>query len=58
MSKDKLCINDSEEYAPTPEDHYYVDDMDLAYLDTYCGDDAWAIRFELTGSLDYDPDWT
>ena len=55
-------MNEDNKYAPakegpSAEEYYEYDDMDLAYLDTYYGDDNWSRRFEATGSLDYDPDW-
>ena len=47
----------NEEVGPSAEEYYEYEDMDLAYLDSYYGDDDWARRYESTGSIDYDPDW-
>ena len=45
------------ESGVTAEEYHEYEDMDLAYLDSYYGDDDWARRYESTGSIDYDPDW-
>ena len=46
-----------QERGPSAEEHYEYEDLDLAYLDTYVGDDAWQRTFVSTGSIDADPDW-
>ena len=46
-----------EREGPCADEHYEYDDLDLAYLDSYHGDDASSRRLETTGSIDYDPDW-
>ena len=46
-----------EDDGPSAEEHYEYEDLDLAYLDTYVGDDAWQRTFAATGSVDLDPDW-
>ena len=45
------------ERGPSAEEHYEYEDLDLAYLDTCVGDDAWHRTFAATGSVDLDPDW-
>ena len=45
------------EHGPSAEEHYEYEDLDLAYLDTCVGDDAWHRTFAATGSVDLDPDW-
>jgi len=50
-------LEDPEKEGPSAEEFYEYDDMDLAFLDSYHGDDDWARRYESTGSIDYDPDW-
>ena len=46
-----------DERGPTAEEHYEHEDLDLAYLDTYVGDDAWHRTFMATGSVGVDSDW-
>ena len=43
--------------GPSAEEYYEYEDLDLAYLDTYVGDDAWQRTFAATGSVGLDPDW-
>jgi hypothetical protein len=43
--------------GPSAEEHYEYEDLDLASLDTYVGDDAWHRTFAATGSVGLDPDW-
>ena len=52
-----ITNEDPEERGPSAEEHYEYDDLDIAYLDSYYGDDEWARRYETTGSIDVDPDW-
>ena len=34
-----------------------LEDIDLAELDSFIGDDAWSINFENTGSVELDVDF-
>ena len=43
--------------GPSEDEFYEHQDLDLAYLDSYVGDDQWAIKFETTGSIECDIDW-
>ena len=38
--------------GPSEDEFYEHQDLDLAYLDSYVGDDQWAIKFETTGSIE------
>ena len=54
---DDFIFPAKEKDEPTADDYYEQDDLDFAYLDSYVGDDAWYIRFEDAGAIEYDPDW-
>ena len=43
--------------SPSADDYYTFDDMDLASLDSYYGDEDWSRQIAMTGSVQVEIGW-